>query len=61
VRDKEMAIEELLKRRQKIMHLENTEDERLASTKGTTNYSQSNTTAGEMFKMSGVTVNQSVR
>lgn len=56
-----MAIEELLKRRQKIMHLENTEDERLASTKGTTNYSQSNTTAGEMFKMSGVTANQSVR
>ena len=56
-----MAIEELLKRSHKIMNLENNEDERLASTKGTTNFSQSNTTAEEMFKMSGVTANQSVR
>lgn len=42
------------------MQLEN-DDERLASTKGTTNFSQSNNTAAESFKMSGVTANQSVR
>ena len=33
------------------------EEERLASTKGTTNFTQSNTTAGDIFKMSGVTAN----
>jgi H2-forming N5,N10-methylenetetrahydromethanopterin dehydrogenase-like enzyme len=38
VRDKEIAIEELLNRRYKAMQLEN-DDERLASTKGTTNFS----------------------
>jgi hypothetical protein len=33
----------------------------MVSTKGTTNFSQSNATSSEMLKMSGVTANQSVR
>jgi len=33
----------------------------MVSTKGTTNFSQSNATTSDMLKMSGVTANQSVR